>query len=212
MGRVKLIFSSRFLLASLHMQSLKDKVSRRKINEALAQLPRGSGSAASKIAYDETLNRIRGQEKGFCELAIATLCWISLAIRPLTLRELQCALSIEPGDTAMDETNFFDEETLVSVCAGLIVVDHESQIIRLAHYTTQEYFESQQDFLFSDKQNLLATTCLTYLSFDEFSNWLLSHIDVDCYWYSQCPGALAPPYKSESYIHCYPLLHYAADH
>ena len=153
------------------MQSLKDKISIRKVKEALTQLPRGSGSAASKIAYDETMNRIRGQEKGFCDLAISTLAWISLAITPLTLRELQCALSVEPGDTAMDEADFVDEDTLSSVCAGLIVVDHESQIVRLAHYTTQEYFENQKDVLFPDKQKLLATTCLTYLSFDVFSNW-----------------------------------------
>ena len=192
------------------MQSLKDKVSIRKVKEALAQLPRGSGSAASKIAYDETMNRIRGQEKGFCELAIATLSWISLAIRPLTLRELKCALSIEPGDTAMDEANFVDEETLGSVCAGLIVVDHESQIVHLAHYTTQEYFESQQDVLFLDKQNLLATTCLTYLSFDAFSNWQLRKFGTSCCWYSQPPGPLAAPDERESYIYCYPLLRYAA--
>ncbi len=153
------------------MKSLKDKISIRKVKEALAQLPKGSGSAASNIAYDETMNRIRGQEKGFRDLAIATLSWISLAKRPLTLRELQCALSVEPGDIAMDEANFVDEETLSSACAGLIVVDHESRIVRLAHYTTQEYFESQKDALFLDRQNLLAETCLTYLSFDVFSNW-----------------------------------------
>ena len=203
--RVKLTFSSRFLLASLHLQSLKDKISIRKIKEALAQLPRGSGSAASKIAYDETMNRIKGQEKGFCELAIATLSWISLAIRPLSLRELQCALSVEPGDTELDEANFVDEETLCSVCVGLILIDRKSQIVRLAHYTTQEYFESQKDVLFLDKQNLLATTCLTYLSFDVFSNWQLNKSNR-YHWYSQPPG------KSETYSHYYPLLRYAADH
>ncbi len=149
--RDKLTSFSRFLLASRHIQSLKDKVSMRRVKEALAQLPRGSGSAASKIAYDETMKRIRGQEKGFCDLAIATLSWISLAKTPLILRELQCALSVEPGDTAMDEANFVDQETLSSVCVGLVVVDYESRIVRLAHYTTQEYFESQKEVLFLNK-------------------------------------------------------------
>ena len=153
------------------MQSLKDKVSMRKVKEALTQLPRGSGSAASKMAYDETMSRIRRQGKGFCDLAIATLSWISLAITPLSLRELQCALSVEPEDSAMDETNFVDKQTLSSACAGLVVVDHESQIVRLAHYTTQEYFESRKDVLFPDSQKMLAGTRLTYLSFNAFSNW-----------------------------------------
>lgn len=205
MGRVKLTSSSRFLLASLHMQSLKDKVSIRKIKEALAQLPRGSGSAASKIAYDETMNRIRRQEKGFCDLAIATLSWISLAIRPLTLRELQCALSVEPGDTEMDVANFVDEETLSCVCAGLIVVDQGSQIVRLAHYTTQEYFESQKDVLFLEEQKLLATTCLTYLSFDVFSGWQLGKNYISR-WLIKPPSFLRAP------GHEYPLLNYAVSH
>ena len=187
------------------MQSLKDKVSIRKIKEALTQLPRGSGSAASKIAYDETMNRIRRQEKGFCDLAIATLSWISLAIRPLTLRELQCALSVEPGDTEMDVANFVDEETLSCVCAGLIVVDQESQIVRLAHYTTQEYFESQKDVLFLEEQKLLATTCLTYLSFDVFSDWQLGKKGISR-WLSKPPSFLRAP------SHDYPLFNYAVSH
>ena len=206
MGRVKLTFSSRFLLASLHMQSLKDKVSIRKFKEALAQLPKGSGSAASKIAYDETMNRIRGQEKGFRDLAIATLSWISLAIIPLTLRELQCALSVEPGDTAMDEANFVDEETLSSVCAGLMVVNHESQIVRLAHYTTQEYFDTQKDVLFPDGEKLLATTCLTYLSFDVFSDWQLN----TPYRCNRAPTSRAVRNGGVRISHCYPLFDYAA--
>ena len=187
------------------MQSLKDKVSVRKVKEALTQLPRGSGSAASKIAYDETMSRIRRQGRGFCDLAIATLSWISLAIRPLSLRELKCALSVEPGDTELDEANFVDEETLSSVCAGLVVVDQESQIVRLAHYTTQEYFESQKDVLFLDGQKLLATTCLTYLSFDMFSNWQSGCV-VPYF------GNSKPPLKSGTTLYDYHLLNYAATH
>ena len=193
------------------MQSLKDKVSIRKIKKALAQLPRGSGSAASNIAYDETMNRIRGQGKGFCDLAIATLAWVSLAMRPLTLRELQCALSVEPGDSTMDEADFVDEETLSAICAGLVVVDRESQIIRLAHYTTQEYFDNQKDVLFLDGQKLLAMTCLTYLSFDVFSNWQLERFGSYS-WHSQPPGSLAARGEHETYAHYYPLLDYAASH
>ena len=64
---------SRFLLARLHMPSLKDKFTARKAREALARLPKGSGSTASKIAYDDTIKRIREQEKGFSDLAIVTL-------------------------------------------------------------------------------------------------------------------------------------------
>ena len=38
----------------------------------------------------------------------------------------------------------------------------------LIDYTTQEYFESKQDFVFPDAQANIAKACLTYLSFDVF--------------------------------------------
>jgi hypothetical protein len=50
-------------------------------------------------------------------------------------------VSIEPGDKALDSDDIYDVEGVISVCAGLVTVDEESNIIRLVHYTTQEYFE-----------------------------------------------------------------------
>ena len=134
------------------MQSLKDKITGRKVREALARLPKGSGSTASNIAYDDTIKRIREQDKGFSDLAIAILSWISLAVRPLSLSELQCALSVEQGDTVMDEDNFVDQETLSSVCPGLIIVDHESSVVQLAHYTTRQYFKFEESYYFKTRK------------------------------------------------------------
>ena len=79
-------------MARLHMQSLKDKFTARKVREALARLPKGSGSTASNIVYDDTIKHIREQDNGFSDLAIATLSWISLAVRLLSLNELQLCL------------------------------------------------------------------------------------------------------------------------
>ena len=36
------------------------------------------------------------------------------------------------------------KDVLVSVCAGLVTIDRESNIIRLVHYTTEEFFERIQ--------------------------------------------------------------------
>jgi ankyrin repeat protein len=58
----------------------------------------------------------------------------------------------------------------VSVCAGLVVVDQESAVIRLVHYTTQEYFERTGDAWVPDAQLHIARTCLTYLCFDAFQS------------------------------------------
>ncbi len=57
---------------------------------------------------------------------------------------------------------------MVSVCAGLVTVDEESNIIRLVHYTTRKYFERTQTRWFPKAQTAIAKTCITYLSFDSF--------------------------------------------
>jgi hypothetical protein len=59
---------------------------------------------------------------------------------------------------------------MVSVCAGLVTIDEESEIIRLVHYTTQEYFEETQRQWFPDAQTNITTICVSYLSFDEFKS------------------------------------------
>ncbi|MCJ1250975.1 hypothetical protein MMC30_008205 [Trapelia coarctata] len=63
-----------------------------------------------------------------------------------------------------------DLEEVISVCAGLITVDQESSILRLVHYTTQEYFERVQLDWNPGAQEKVAVACLTYLSFDTFQN------------------------------------------
>jgi hypothetical protein len=66
--------------------------------------------------------------------------WITCAKRSLTTAELQHALAVEIGEPKLDEDNLLEIEDMVSMCAGLVTVDEESKIIRLVHYTTQEYF------------------------------------------------------------------------
>lgn len=87
------------------------------------------------------MERINGQQAGFQLLAKNVLLWITRAKRPLTTSEIQHALAVEIGEAQIDKDNFPEVEDIVSVCAGLVTVDDESNIIRLVHYKTQEYFE-----------------------------------------------------------------------
>src|SRR4051812_2859517 len=57
---------------------------------------------------------------------------------------------------------------MVSVCAGLVTVDEESKIIRLVHYTTQEYFERTWRNWFPKAQTNITEICVTYLLYDTF--------------------------------------------
>jgi hypothetical protein len=90
------------------------------------------------------MERIEGQVKDQKELAKQVLSWIAYAKRPLTTLELQHALAIVVGESELDEDNLPEIEDMVSACAGLVTIDKESDIIRLIHYTTQEYFERTQ--------------------------------------------------------------------
>jgi ankyrin repeat protein len=158
----------RFLLARLHTDSLLDKRTAKDVKLTLAKLSKGS--AALNDAYGDALHRIKGQLDGDYILAKKVLSWITFAKRPLTTAEICCALAVEPKGTKIDPENVPDVEDLVSVCAGLVVVDNESAVIRLVHYTTQEYFEQVRDAWNLGGHLDIATTCLIYLSFSSFES------------------------------------------
>ncbi|KAF3809380.1 hypothetical protein GCG54_00011579 [Colletotrichum gloeosporioides] len=142
-----------FLLAQLHLDSLQGKRSAKQIKDALSKLARGS--AAYDVAYDEAMERIEGQLGDQETLAKDALSWIVCARRPLKTLELQHALAVESGTTELDKDNITELEDVVSVCAGLVTIDEESRIIRLVHYTTQEYFERTAERWLPDAQRLI---------------------------------------------------------
>lgn len=143
---------------------------------ALKSLP--SGSNAYDDAYKDAMIRIKGQLLDQKDLAWQVLSWITCAKRPLTMSELQHALAIELGETSLDEDNLPQIEDMVSVCAGLVTVDEESEIIRLVHYTTQEYFERTKETWFPNLEAEITKICVTYLSFDTFGSGIC-HTDED---------------------------------
>ena len=167
--------SSRFLLAQIYLGFLEDKTTPKEIRIALKdfekqQLVTGEDQKLQVLshAYDQTMKRINGQKRGLQELSMKVLSWITYAKRPLKTLELQHALAIQDGDVELDEENLPDIEQMVSVCAGLVTVDQESNIIRLVHYTTQEYFERTHASWFPHAHTNIGKACVTYLSFNSF--------------------------------------------
>lgn len=116
------------------------------------------------------MSRIRGQLGEQTDLAMQTLSWLACARRPLTSLELQHALAIEEGESSIDEENMPEIEDILAVCAGLVTVENASGIIRLVHYTTQEYLERKKDILFPSAENEISMSCVTYISFDTFGS------------------------------------------
>ncbi|KAJ5805618.1 ankyrin [Penicillium pulvis] len=180
-----------FLLAQLLFDSIKTKMTLKKVKETLQSLSRGPDAYAQ--AYEDAKRRIEGQDPEASKLAMNVLMWITCAKRRLSIRELQEALAVEEGQSFLDQENITSYRFIVSVCAGLVAVDEENQVIRLVHYTTQEYLERKQFAWFPDADLRLTTVCVTYLSFDIFEK-----------------GYCMTDMKYEMRLEQYPLYEYAA--
>jgi hypothetical protein len=172
------------------MESLAKKQNRKAVRTALKNLPK-----ALDDTYDEAIERICNQDGDDAQLAKKALSWISYAMRPLTVKEIQHAVAVEPSEKELNEEALPHEELLISVCAGIVTIDQESNIIRLVHYTTQEYFERNRVNIFPHGQTSITQTCLTYLSFDVFADGYCSNDE-----------------QMETRLNENPLLHYAAQH
>jgi hypothetical protein len=116
----------RFLLARLHMDSLASKLSIRDIKDSLKSLP-----TTVNDTYAETMTRINSQSEEHICLAHTALSWVTCAMRPLSLPELECALAVRPGDTEFMEDGVIEVGVTLSACCGLITVDGESNLVRL---------------------------------------------------------------------------------
>ena len=201
-----------FLLAKLHTDSLLDKRTPRDVKYTLETF--SGGSAALESAYEDAIVRIKGQLSGDYKLARKVLSWITYAKRPITTAEVCCALAVEQGDTELDVEKIPDVEDLLAVCAGLVVVDEETTIIRLVHYTTQEYFERIRNGWNPRAELDIATTCLTYLSFTTFysspeydrrdTTWLEQNAFLG--YAAQYWGQHALKHQDELYELAYPFL------
>lgn len=123
------------------------------------------------------MQRIEGQVVDQADLAKQTLAFLSCARTRLRARDLQEALGVEVGETQLDPENFSDLEDIVAACLGLVTVELDSGIIRLVHYTTQEYLARTQQRWFPRAHDMIIDICATYLAFDEFSRSSEYYVD-----------------------------------
>jgi ankyrin repeat protein len=155
---------TRFLLAQLLMDSFRDKLTVRDVKSALRNLPQGSD--AYDVAYHAAMERILTQGEGASKMAKKILAWVLCAHRPLSTLELLHALAVEPGDDEIDEDNIMETEQLLTICAGLVTIDEQSDSVRFIHYTTQEYLQRNQQTWLPHAEIEIARSCTAYLSID----------------------------------------------
>jgi hypothetical protein len=149
------------------MASLSKKLSCREVRTALKSLPK-----TLDAMYADAYERIENQETEFAELAEAVLFWVICARRNFTVQDLQhlyATQELSDGEL-LEEEDLPDGDILTEACSGLVMVDAESQVVRLVHYTAQQYFEEYHKLLIKRAQLTLTRTSLTYLALPNFSS------------------------------------------
>lgn len=144
--------------------------------------------------YRLTLKRISLSSPLQKALALRCIGWLVFAARQLRIEELLHAVSIKIDDTDIQDDSLATEENVTAVCAGIVIVDHGTRIVRLAHYTATRYLEKNQSLELRDFHSNMAEICLTYLSFETIR-----------------PNSLTENEREER-RNKHPFLNYAADH
>ncbi|KAL8859329.1 MAG: hypothetical protein Q9178_004267 [Gyalolechia marmorata] len=154
-------------MAKMFMDKLSTKVTRKAIRSSLRESPR----TLDDVYYD-SLHRIHELRSEEHHLAVQTLMWLSLAIRPLRLRELQHAIfsmSLESNDVFFDPDALDHVEYLTSLCAGLVVSNEEADSVQLVHYSAVGFLERAGGSIYPKATNDITTSCIRYLSLQPFA-------------------------------------------
>ena len=108
------------------MDNLETKNNYKAVRDALDILP-----AEVNDTYREVMTRIARQNRDDEALAKRVLMWITFAERPLSFVELRHAVSTLAKMPSIDSESLVQPQLVTSVCAGLVVVDSNSNVVRL---------------------------------------------------------------------------------
>lgn len=144
-------------------------------------------------AFEETLNRINRLPASRSRLALSSLMHLTHAKRFFKASELSDVLALRPDSASLNPRYRPTTTMILDCCQGLVTLDDETNQLRLAHYSIQEYLVSRSESLFPQFEVSLASTCLQYLLLDDFKS-----------------GALETDDEIESRLEAYPFLLYVS--
>ncbi|OBT56940.1 hypothetical protein VE04_03204 [Pseudogymnoascus sp. 24MN13] len=159
-------YSEIFNLARLQMDVISELTTKGEVQEALETLPMEESEF-----YGQAIKRIKNQ-KHHSDKALRILAWTLCAKRPLSVREMQLAAGIKPREYREDFEDFtLKKNDIVDFCGGLVLVNSDSGTVAFAHLTINEYLQSASKSIFpTEPEKVIASTCLTYLSFYPFKS------------------------------------------
>ncbi|RBQ65876.1 hypothetical protein FVER14953_10210 [Fusarium verticillioides] len=145
-----------FLWTILVIEELQRCHSRKEIHQILEDVPRGM-----KSLYKRTLDYMSQVSRGK-ELATTILVWAACAVRPMTIGELDGALTLDIQDTFPNL-----EESISTLCGQLVIVDKQGRV-NMVHETAREFLtslglESEFSIDVTQAHTRMAEVCLSYL-------------------------------------------------
>ena len=145
----------RLLLAALQLDAIAESCTEWEVEEKLKHMP-----SDLYESYARTLERVDQQPDNFRMLAYRMLLWLSQARRPLSREELSQAVAVDVGDVNLIKKKMPKEGVMTRVCMGLVVVDRDTSIIRLVHFSVQEYLrkyleESKLGLIFQNQYTIM---------------------------------------------------------
>lgn len=141
--------------------------------EALEKLP-----PTLPKTYERILERaIEISESSTIQFVERTLRWITLAQRPLSVREMAHAVSVEIVERSFDD--FLEMDRILALCSSL--VREVNGILAFSHFSVKESLmdiKSNQEqlsrFRISNlEKRIMAQTCLSYLLLGDLVDWLI---------------------------------------
>ncbi|KAF5025860.1 hypothetical protein F66182_2082 [Fusarium sp. NRRL 66182] len=122
----------------------------------------GNPNAWDQI-YRAEMRQVQAQSTKKYKAAKRMLMWLIFAQKPLSRLQLRDALAMKGGELDFGKHITKDDiEEIAMNCGGFVFVD--SQSISLVQSTVQDFFLRTRHEWFPDAENLIAGTCLAYLS------------------------------------------------
>jgi hypothetical protein len=147
------------------MDFLQYQESPGKVEDALEYIPQDPDDF-----YGKSLDRVNG---GKSDSAKKVIGWILLAKRQLKVAELEEAIALSSTSPGKDYRKYVVKgEDMLKGCEGLVIYEHETQVVKFAHLTVHKYLRDRvkDGKLFDGHiEEMIATTCIRYLSLGAFA-------------------------------------------
>ncbi|KAF3931863.1 hypothetical protein ABW19_dt0206566 [Dactylella cylindrospora] len=161
-----------FLWIKFQIDDIENEDGVDSIRKVIQNLPKGLNETYARI-----LTKIL--QKGTAEKALLIFKWVSAALRPLTLTELQEAIAITTDDTyhAQIVDRMIKNPTLIlRKCSNLVIFNERDKTVQFAHSTVQDFLQTHETAVNFPSLHLNPTStqmdirnaCLTYLSLSDF--------------------------------------------